>query len=153
MLGDRRFISGLEVGCSIGVLTRLLAGYCDALLGVDLVEQPLAAARLRCAEQPWVRFQRMRIPGEWPDQRFDLIMLSEVLYFLSPADIERCAERVKASLLPGGTVLLVNWLGQSDDPCSGEEAADRFIAATAGVLRVSQQDRQPRYRLDLLEQD
>jgi hypothetical protein len=78
--------------------------------------------------------------------------LSEVLYFLTPADIGRCADRVKASLLPGGTVLLVNWLGQSDDPCSGEEAANRFIAATAGVLRVSRQDRQPRYRLDLLEQ-
>jgi cyclopropane fatty-acyl-phospholipid synthase-like methyltransferase len=150
MLGNRRFVSGLEVGCSIGVLTRLLADHCDRLLGVDLVEQPLEAARLRCARQPWVRFQRMRIPGEWPDQRFDLIMLSEVLYFLSPADIEHCADRAKASLLPGGMVLLVNWLGQSDDPCSGDEAADRFITATADVLRVSRQDRQPRYRLDLL---
>jgi 2-polyprenyl-3-methyl-5-hydroxy-6-metoxy-1,4-benzoquinol methylase len=150
MLAGRRFVSGLEVGCSIGVLTHMLATGCDSLLGVDIVEQPLDAARLRCAEQPWVRFQRMRVPGEWPDQRFDLIVLSEVLYFLSPVDIASCADRVTTSLLPGGRVLLANWLGQSDDPCSGDEAAERFVAATAEALSVAQQDRRPRYRLDLL---
>jgi hypothetical protein len=57
---------------------------------------------------------------------------------------------VGASLLPGACVVLVNWLGQSDDPCSGDEAADRFIAATAGSLHVARQVRQPGYRLDLL---
>ena len=150
ILGGRRFASGLEVGCSIGVLTHMVAPLCDTMLAVDLVEQPLEAARSRCADQPWVRFQRMRVPGEWPDRRFDLILLSEVLYFLSPADIDRCAARVTDSLLPNANVLLVNWLGRSDDPCSGDEAADRFIAAAAGVLPVAQQDRRPGYKLDLL---
>ncbi len=150
LLGRRRFASGLEVGCSIGVLTHMLAPLCDALLGVDLLDQPLQAARARCADQSWVRFQRMRVPDEWPDQRFDLILLSEVLYFLSPADIERCAARIRSSLLPRAKVLLVNWLGQSDDPCSGDEAAEHFIAATADVLPVAHQERQSRYRLDLL---
>jgi SAM-dependent methyltransferase len=150
-LDDRRFASGLEIGCSIGVLTRMLAPRCEALLGVDLVEQPLEAARARCADQPWVRFQRMQVPAAWPSERFDLIVLSEVLYFLAPADIDRASRLVPTSLLPGACVILVNWLGQSDDPCSGDEAADRFIAATAGVLRVTRQVREPGYRLDLLE--
>jgi cyclopropane fatty-acyl-phospholipid synthase-like methyltransferase len=150
-LGERRFAAGLEVGCSIGVLTRLLAPRCDALLGVDLVEQPLEAARARCADQPHVRFERMQVPQAWPDGRFDLIVLSEVLYFLTAADIEWCARRVRGSLVPGGVVVLVNWLGQSDDPTPGDEAADRFIRATGGWLGVSQQDRRPGYRLDVLE--
>jgi cyclopropane fatty-acyl-phospholipid synthase-like methyltransferase len=150
-LGERRFAAGLEVGCSIGVLTRLLAPRCDALLGVDLVEQPLEAARARCADQPHVRFERMQVPQAWPDRRFDLIVLSEVLYFLTAADIEWCARRVRGSLVPGGVVVLVNWLGQSDDPTPGDEAADRFIRATGGWLGVSQQDRRPGYRLDVLE--
>jgi SAM-dependent methyltransferase len=149
-LGDRRFADGLEVGCSIGYLTRMLAPRCDRLLGIDLVEQPLQAARTRCADCPNVRFERMQVPGDWPDGRFDLIMLSEVLYFLTPADIDRCAARVLTSLLPGGTVLLVNWLGQSDDPSTGDEAAERFTLATAGSLKVTRQDRQPGYRLDVL---
>src|SRR5271166_3514721 len=101
-LGDRDFTSGLEVGCSIGILTRLLAPSCDSLLGVDIVEEPLAAARARCADQPQVRFQRMQVPADWPEGGFDLMVFSEVLYFLSAADIERCASRVRRSLLPAG---------------------------------------------------
>ncbi|HEX2942758.1 MAG TPA: class I SAM-dependent methyltransferase, partial [Rhodopila sp.] len=137
-----------EVGCSIGVLTRLLAAQCDSLLGVDIVEEPLAAARARCADQPWVRFQRLHVPQSWPDGQFDLIVLSEVLYFLSAADIDRCARHVAASLSPAGTVVLVNWLGQADDPTTGHEAAERFIASSG--LPVIRQEQTSGYRLDLL---
>ena len=57
-LPARHFRSAFEVGCSIGVLTQQLAPRCDALLGVDVVEQPLGAAREACVEQPWVRFRQ-----------------------------------------------------------------------------------------------
>jgi SAM-dependent methyltransferase len=150
ILHGSRFVSALEVGCSIGVLTNMLAPQCDALLALDIVDQPLETAVRRCADQPWVKFQRMQVPAEWPDRRFDLILLSEVLYFLTPPDIDRCARQVKASLLPNAKILLINWLGQSDDPCSGDQAAERFITATAGTLAMQHQDRRPRYRLDLL---
>jgi SAM-dependent methyltransferase len=150
-LDDRRFASGLEIGCSIGVLTQMLAPRCEALLGIDLLEQPLEAARARCADQPWVRFRRMQVPVDWPAGRFDLIVMSEVLYFLAPADIGHTGRLACGSLLPGACVILVNWLGQSDDPCTGDEAADRFIAATAGALLVARQVRETGYRLDLLE--
>jgi 2-polyprenyl-3-methyl-5-hydroxy-6-metoxy-1,4-benzoquinol methylase len=149
VLQGRRYVSGLEVGCSIGVLSQRLAPMCDRLLGIDVVEEALRSAAARCAQQSWVNFQRMQVPKEWPEGRFDLIVLSEVLYFLSPADMERCAERVTSTLLPGGTVLLVNWLGESDDPMTGDEAAEHFIAATAARLRMTYQTRQHRYRLDL----
>ena len=93
----------------------------------------------------------MQVPVAWPAGQFDLIILSEVLYFLAPADIDRTGRLACASLLPEACVILVNWLGQSDDPCTGDEAADRFIAATAGALWVAEQVRQPGYRLDRLE--
>src|ERR1700753_3207386 len=80
VLGDRRFTAGLEVGCSVGVLTRMLAPRCDTLLGVGIVDAPLRAARTRCAAFSHVRFKRMRVPTEWPAHRFDLIVFSEVLY-------------------------------------------------------------------------
>jgi 2-polyprenyl-3-methyl-5-hydroxy-6-metoxy-1,4-benzoquinol methylase len=149
-LGRRRYTAGLEIGCSIGILTRMLAPRCDTLLGVDIVEPPLNAARSHCADQPWVQFARVQVPQEWPDRRFDLIVFSEVLYFLSPPDIDRCASRVIASLLPNATVLLVNWRGRSDDPCTGEEAASLFVNATKGALRAARPHRRAGFRLDVL---
>jgi cyclopropane fatty-acyl-phospholipid synthase-like methyltransferase len=150
VLGEARFHSGLEVGCSIGVLTRLLADRCERLLGIDLVEAPLTDARARCADLPHVRFERMGVPTAWPKGRFDLIVLSEVLYFLSGDDIKRCADRVWSCALPQVMVVLVNWLGKTDDPTPGEAAADAFIAAVAGKLAPARQERRAGYRLDLL---
>ena len=150
MLDGRRFAAGLEVGCSIGILTRLLAARCENLLAVDIVEAPLRLARARCADQTQIRFARMQAPQEWPEQVFDLVVLSEVLYFLSPDDITCCARRVGDGTSAGAAVLLVNWLGQNDDPSTGDEAADRFIAALGNVFRVKRAERTQRYRIDYL---
>jgi 2-polyprenyl-3-methyl-5-hydroxy-6-metoxy-1,4-benzoquinol methylase len=149
-LAGRRFTSALEVGCSTGTLTARLAETCDQVLGLDIVEEPLVIARQRHGSRTNLRFQQMTVPEAWPEDRFDLILLSEVLYFLTPEAIDHCASRVTSCLQPAGTVLLVNWLGQSDDPCTGDEAADRFIAEVAGHLRVNLQERHVGYRLDRL---
>jgi predicted TPR repeat methyltransferase len=149
-LGDRKFRSGFEPGCSIGELTRLLAVRCDALLGTDVVEEAVATARMTCADQPWVRFRQMQVPHEWPDDVFDLIVLSEVLYFLSPADIISVAARTFATLGADGLVLLVNWRGRSGDPCTGDEARRIFIEQTRGWLSSQAHHQEHGYRLDLL---
>lgn len=150
-LDDRRFRSGFEVGCSIGVLTGMLAAHCDKLLAIDIVEAPLRTARTACANQPWVCFERMRVPTEWPNDRFDLIVLSEVLYFLSRSDIAVVAEHVADTLEPDGVALLVNWRGRSDDPCTGDEAAAIFMNSTQQRLSLMAQYREDAYRLDLLK--
>ena len=149
-LGERRFVSGLEVGCSIGVLTRMLAPRCERLLGVDIVAAPLQTARSHCADLLHVQFQRMRVPEAWPEGQFDLIVLSEVLYFLSLADIDRCADRVRCSMPPDATVVLVNWLGRTDDPTPGDVATEHFVRAMSGALAVVRQDHRAKYRLDVL---
>ena len=59
-----------------------------------------------------VRFEQMFVPEQWPNGAFDLIVLSEVVYYLSREDVGRLARRVRASLAPGGAV----------DPCP----LDRF---------------------------
>ena len=145
-LPDRRFRAGLEVGCSIGVLTRQLAPRCDTLLALDVAEAALAQARARC---PDVRFERRVIPSEWPVGRFDLIVFSEMLYYLDAAAIRATAGKAMAALQPGGSILMVHYLGGTDYPSTGDEAADGFMAA-AGLtpaLRV----REPLYRIDRLD--
>src|ERR1700677_2434497 len=82
-----RYRSALEVGCSIGVLTRSLASRCDAVVAIDAAPTPLVEARRRCADLPGVRFEQMFVPDEWPDGDFELILLSEVVYYLSREDV------------------------------------------------------------------
>jgi SAM-dependent methyltransferase len=149
-LPPRRFRTALEVGCSIGELTRLLAGRCDAVHGVDIAAAPLRTAQARCQDLPHVRFSQMAVPGQWPVGHFDLIMLSEVLYFLSPTDIVGVAARVAHSLVPGGVAVLVNWLGPTGDPATGDEAAHGFMQAAAAWLRPDLQKRSSDYRIERL---
>lgn len=109
-----RYARALEIGCSIGVLTSKLASRCDELLSVDVAEAPLIEARRRCAKLLNVRFEQMFVPGQWPDGGFDLILLSEVVYYLQAEDVRRLAARVGDSLNPGGSVVLVHWTGETD---------------------------------------
>lgn len=152
-MGRPRYARALEVGCSIGVLTRDLAARCDRLLALDAAAAPLAEARARCAGLPQVTFARMLVPRDWPEARaepFDLILLSEVVYYLDAADVGHLAARVGATLAPGGEVLLVHWTGATDYPLSGEAATELFIEGAAGFAAVIRQARAPGYRLDLL---
>lgn len=145
------YASVLEVGCSIGVLTRQLADRTDALLAIDLATDALEEARRRCADHPLVRFDRVRVPEQWPAGRFDLILLSEVVYYLDRRDVAALAERVAASIAPGGDIVLVHWLGETHYPLSGDDAAEMFMASIAarGVGSAGG-SRTDDYRLDVL---
>lgn len=144
-----RFEAGLEVGCSIGVLTRQLMARCDALLAVDASELALRQARERCAGLQGLRFARMQVPEEWPSGSFDLMLFSEVLYYLDHPDLMRVAQNARAGMRAGGAVLLVHYVLATDYPNSGDGASEAFIAASG--MRVSLRQRAQAYRLDLLE--
>ncbi|GEO98543.1 class I SAM-dependent DNA methyltransferase [Methylobacterium haplocladii] len=145
-----RYAAALEIGCSIGVLTRQLGGRCDALTALDVVPAVLDTARKTCADQPRIRFLQAAVPGDWPGGRYDLILLSEVAYYLDRADLERLVACVREALLPGGDVVLVHYLGATDYPLSGDEAADGFIQGAAGFAGILAQSRTAEYRLDVL---
>lgn len=149
-LPERRFSRCFEVGCSIGVLTRQLAGRCGALLGVDVSETALVQARARCADLAGVTIEAMAVPDAWPEERFDLIVFSEVLYYLGLPGIETAARRTLESLQSGGAVVLVNWRGATDGACTGEEAAALFTRAVSERLQVVSSRIADKYRVDLL---
>jgi predicted TPR repeat methyltransferase len=150
-IGEARIGRAWEVGCSIGVFTQALAGLCDHLLAVDVAENALAQARTRCAALAHVELQRMHIPDEWPTGRFDLIVFSEVLYYLTPVDIRAAAWRSLLSLAPRGRVVLVHWIGETDYPCTGDEAASVFLATCGHRMTTVRQERYANYRLDVLQ--
>jgi cyclopropane fatty-acyl-phospholipid synthase-like methyltransferase len=145
-----RYRTALEVGCSIGVLTRSLASRCDAVVAIDAAQAPLVEARRRCADLPGVRFEHMFVPYEWPDGAFELILLSEIIYYLNPEDVGRLAARVTNSLAQGGSLILVHWTGLTNYPLSGDEAAALFIERMGPTCVVNRADRYAEFRLDVL---
>ncbi len=145
-----RYTSVLEVGCSIGVFTHRLAERCERLVAVDASARALGEAKAINADRPWVAFREATLPRDFPDGRYDLIVLSEVLYYLSPSDLQDLAGRCLASLAPNGQMVLCHWLGITNYPLAGDEAADLFIASVAPRWRPAAARREPEYRLDLL---
>lgn len=149
-LPQQHYRQVLEIGCSIGVLTARLAPRCDTLVAMDPAVRALERARERCRDIPHVAFRQGAVPANWPEGTFDLILLSEVIYYLAPADVVALAARVAGALARDGHVELVHWVRETDYPLSGDAAANQFITALGDAFRPLVQQRTPDYRLDLL---
>ena len=148
-LPANRFTAALEVGCANGVLTAQLGARCDALLAVDVSDTALDAARARCTDLPHIRFENRRLPQDMPDERFDLILLSEVVYYLDRSDLDRAAAYLQRATRSGGHLLLVHWIGETDYPLSGDEAVDALRATLGDKFAEVHGERHDKYRLDL----
>ncbi|SDW77777.1 N-acetylglucosaminyl deacetylase, LmbE family [Arthrobacter sp. cf158] len=108
-LPDESYESGLELGCSIGTLSEELAQRCRHFLGVDASTAALVHAQRRLATFPSAEVQHLTMPHEWPDGTFDLVVLSETGYYLSPEELTELLARIQTSTRPGGTLLLCHW--------------------------------------------
>jgi len=119
-LPEERYRSALEVGCSIGVLSGDLAERCDDLLAIDVSASAIARARQR--QLAGVRFEVADAASDFPSGRYDLIVLSEVGYYLSPADFRTLLEDTSAHLTEGGTLVACHWRhAVADYPQGGDE--------------------------------
>ncbi len=145
-----RYTNALEIGCSIGVLTRQLAARCDTLLSVDVSERALSAASNRCADLPHVHFAQMHIPDEIPDGAFDLVVISEVGYYWQREDLERTASLLAARQPPGGQLILVHYTPRVPDyPLTGDQVHETWLHRPE--WSHLDRAREDLYRLDLLE--
>ncbi|PRY93790.1 nodulation protein S (NodS) [Hasllibacter halocynthiae] len=143
-LPKARYGHALEVGCGNGELARRIAPRCAAYTGVDAVEGALAAAR---AAVPRARFVRAFLPCPLPEGDYDLIVLSEILYFLSEGGLRELARQIDGRW-PGADVVAVTWLGPSGNPIEGEAALRCFSGAT-GRRAGTAPPGDPRHRIDV----
>lgn len=151
-LPRQRYENAFEIGCSIGILTEKLAARCGELLSVDVSEKALIQAKKRCAELKNVRFEIMRIPEEFPNEKFDLILISEVGYYLSPEDWRRTLEKVSAQLKKNGQIALVHWTPPVEDyPQTGDAVHDFFAEFAEGKFENLEKKRREKYRLEIWE--
>lgn len=151
-LPREKYGNALEIGCSIGVLTRMLADRCAQLLATDVAQKALEKAMARCKDLRHVRFERQSFPAELPHDAYDLIMVSEVAYYLSAGDWSHAMDELYARLLPEGHIVLVHWLPVVPDyPQTGDEVHDRFAGQMEGRMNRVFNRREENYRIDVWE--
>lgn len=132
-----RYAFAFEAGCSIGVLSALLAPRCDRLLSVDLSERAVQRAAARLAAHPGARAERAMLPREWPQGSYDLILLSELVYYLAAPDIAALARRVARDAVSGAECVLVQYQGETDTDIRPDAARDRFCAVLSALRMVT----------------
>lgn len=140
---------GLEVGCGAGALTAHLAPRCDHVIAMDCTAAALAVARSH-VQAANVTFVQGAAPADWPAQSPDLVILSEVLYFLTKAESAELAARITTGCAADCDVVLVNWLGDTSGLISGPEAADRMIFALEDSFAVTAAQSFAGYRIDAM---
>jgi len=67
----------LELGCSIGVFTAMLAPRCSSLLAVDFSPTAVGRARRRVAGLDQVEVRRATLPEQMPAGPFETIVCAE----------------------------------------------------------------------------
>lgn len=98
---------GLEIGCAAGEFTERLVHHCASLHVVDVLPEALERCRKRIGAAPHVRYSVADISEPLPgDEVYDVVVLSEVTYYLGPRDAVRTAmEHVARLVAPGGSII------------------------------------------------
>jgi len=137
MLPRQRYADAFEPGCSVGVLTGMLAPRCDRLLSCDMAAAAVTAATAHTAQFPNVTVERRAIPRDWPPGGFDLVVLSEFLYYFAGHDLDYVLDLVLTALRPAGTLLAVHWRHPVPEyPRSGDDV-HAALGARSGLARLA----------------
>jgi len=110
-LPQENYRMAYEPGCGSGDLTVALAARCGQVLASDFSDGAVAAARRRTQGLANVRVARHALPQDWPvsEGPFDLIVLSELGYFLDAHAMHALAAQCLASLADDGALVACDW--------------------------------------------
>jgi trans-aconitate methyltransferase len=132
-----RHSDAFEPGCSIGVLTRILAPRCGRLLSCDAAQAAVRQAQDRTSALRNVRAERRALPRDWPPGEFSLIVLSELLYYFDYADLDQILGRPVTALRPDGHLLAVHWRHEASGYPRARDNAHEILRAHEGLALLS----------------
>lgn len=127
-----------EPGCSIGVLTELLTARAELIDASDLSPTAVQAAGRRLAGRRGVTVARAALPAEPPRAEYDLVMMSEVLYYLAGDDRERSLAVVDKVLT--GDLVVVHWRHHPEDAWAAGADVNAQVRSRPGWRSVVRHD-------------
>jgi SAM-dependent methyltransferase len=148
-LPRERYRSVWEPACSIGVLTALLAGRADAVLASDGSPTAVAQARTRVGAGVDLSVQVLPARPALAPGSADLVVLSEILYYLDDADRAEVLEHASEVLAPDGDLVVVHWRPHPDDAHLSGDRANAWVRDRLGWPVLVRHDDE-RFVLDVL---
>ena len=118
-LPHRCFARALEPRCANGALTERLAPKCDHVVTFDFEPSAIARARQRVESHAHVDVVNARFPDWWPHGGGDLVVWSEVAYYLDSDSADRALGGLDIWLALGGTLVAVHYTGDTNYPRHG----------------------------------
>lgn len=98
----------LEVGCSLGVFSDMLARHFDDVVSIDVSNEALRSAREHNRAHNNVRFSRSELQLFHEHLNADVIVCAEVLYYVPERDAETACRRLDENLAPDGLIIYVS---------------------------------------------
>ena len=148
--GSGRLGEALELGSSIGVFSELLADRCTRLTTIDGAPTAVAEARRRLATSPNVELILGSIPDAIPIRRYDLIVASEILYYLEPEALQATLRRLRDLSAPSARLVAVHWRPAGPERPSTAEQVHQALGAQSwlSALKSASTDE---YLLDVFQ--
>ncbi|MEO8492780.1 SAM-dependent methyltransferase [Pseudomonas sp.] len=133
-----RYASIFEPGCANGELSAELAARCDRLLCCDTASAAVELAKTRLLGFPHAHVVQSRLPEQWPAGPFDLIVLSELCYYLDADDLNTLIDHALASLTDDGQLLACHWRPAIQGCPQTAEQVHAALEQRLGMHHVSQ---------------
>ncbi|KAA0970720.1 methyltransferase domain-containing protein [Aureimonas fodinaquatilis] len=121
--GSRKAGRALEVACANGETSRALLPHCLTLTAVDGAPTALAEARRLTNPNLRIQYRYAVLPQDTPRGPFDLIVVSEIAYYLSTRALNQLIKALEHALAPGGRIVILHHLVPFDDAARLPELA------------------------------
>jgi len=158
LLPQRTYHRALDIGCGLGVFSRLLAQRCHQVLGIDISQCAVDSAAQASAGLPNVQFRKvdlLKLDSVSLGQ-FDLVVLADAIYYLpdlSQHVLQTAREQILQTLAPGGILMIVNhYLFQLDSHSRLMRRVHDSFRLASGSMRLECEQRRPFYLVSVLEQ-
>jgi hypothetical protein len=92
----------------------------------------------------------MHLPHQDIEDSFDLLVLSEMLYFLSEAEIVGVADFAARRVMSGGDLLIVNFDGETQTHLDGKASSAHFVSASKAAFDLVSSEQREHYHVRLL---
>jgi trans-aconitate methyltransferase len=150
--GEGPFASACDLGAGTGVLAAALAPRCDRLLALDGAPTAVAEAQRRLASFPHAAARVATLPDGLPTGPLDLVVASEILYYLDDGAFRMVLDWLPEALMLGGRAVAVHWTGSAPDLRRSADEVGTALTTTPGLRMVEDGAGSTEgFRLDILE--